>query len=80
MYKAIEKQPTTLTQYTNFLVRNLHENDIEEHKKWAWGMLDKVFSAAKDYVPTSKEWLSASWQGSLSPSFPHSDDGRDQST
>ncbi|KAI0920049.1 2-oxoglutarate dehydrogenase E1 component [Taiwanofungus camphoratus] len=69
MYKAIEKQPTPLTQYTKFLVGRgtFTEKDIEEHKKWVWGMLEKAANAAKDYVPTSKEWLSASWQGFPSP-------------
>jgi len=69
MYKAIEKQPTPLTQYTKFLVGRgtFTEKDIEEHKKWVWGMLEKAAAASKDYVPTSKEWLSASWQGFPSP-------------
>ena len=69
MYKAIEKQPTPLTQYTKFLVGRgtFTEKDIEEHKKWVWGMLEKAAAAAKHYVPTSKEWLSASWQGFPSP-------------
>ncbi|KAI9568385.1 thiamine diphosphate-binding protein [Boletus coccyginus] len=69
MYQAIDKQPTTLTQYSKFLVGRgtFTEKDIEEHKKWVWGMLEKAASAAKDYVPTSKEWLSASWQGFPSP-------------
>ncbi|KAA1473704.1 2-oxoglutarate dehydrogenase complex E1 component mitochondrial precursor [Dentipellis sp. KUC8613] len=69
MYKAIEKQPTALTQYTKFLVGRgtFTEKDIEEHKKWVWGMLETAAAAAKDYVPTSKEWLSASWQGFPSP-------------
>ncbi|KAJ8583721.1 2-oxoglutarate dehydrogenase, E1 component [Rhizopogon salebrosus TDB-379] len=69
MYQAIEKQPTPLTQYTKFLVGRgtFTEKDIEEHKKWVWGVLEKAAAAAKDYVPTSKEWLSASWQGFPSP-------------
>ncbi|KAH7915168.1 thiamine diphosphate-binding protein [Hygrophoropsis aurantiaca] len=69
MYKAIEKQPTPLTQYSKFLVGRgtFTENDIEEHKKWVWGMMEKASEQAKDYVPTSKEWLSASWQGFPSP-------------
>ncbi|KAG5221110.1 2-oxoglutarate dehydrogenase E1 component [Salix suchowensis] len=56
-------------KYTKFLVgRNTFtEKDIEEHKKWVWGMLEKAAAASKDYVPTSKEWLSASWQGFPSP-------------
>ncbi|TFK38988.1 2-oxoglutarate dehydrogenase complex E1 component mitochondrial precursor [Crucibulum laeve] len=69
MYEAIKNQPTPLTQYTKFLVGRgtFTEKDIEEHKKWVWGMLEKAAGAAKDYVPTSKEWLSAAWQGFPSP-------------
>ncbi|KAJ7935482.1 thiamine diphosphate-binding protein [Mycena leptocephala] len=69
MYKAIEKQPTPLTQYAKFLTGRgtFTEKDIEDHKKWVWGMLEKAAAASKDYVPTSKEWLSASWQGFPSP-------------
>ncbi|CDO77547.1 hypothetical protein BN946_scf184912.g46 [Trametes cinnabarina] len=69
MYKAIEKQPTTLQKYTKFLVDRgtFTEHDIEEHRKWVWGMLEKAAAGAKDYVPSSKEWLSASWPGFPSP-------------
>ncbi|KAJ6620796.1 thiamine diphosphate-binding protein [Mycena sp. CBHHK59/15] len=69
MYKAIEKQPTPLTQYAKFLIGRgtFTEKDIEDHKKWVWGMLEKAAAASKDYVPSSKEWLSASWQGFPSP-------------
>ncbi|PPQ71885.1 hypothetical protein CVT26_007009 [Gymnopilus dilepis] len=69
MYEAIKKQPTPLTKYTKFLVGRgtFTEKDIEEHKKWVWGMMEKAAAAAKDYVPSSKEWLSAAWQGFPSP-------------
>ena len=69
MYKAIEKQQTPLTHYTKFLVGRgtFTEQNIEEHKKWVWGMLEKAAEGAKDYIPTSKEWLSSSWQGFPSP-------------
>ncbi|PAV17318.1 2-oxoglutarate dehydrogenase complex E1 component mitochondrial precursor [Pyrrhoderma noxium] len=69
MYKAIQKQPTPLTRYTKFLIerKTFTEKDIEDHKTWVWGMLEKAAAAAKDYTPTSKEWLSASWQGFPSP-------------
>ena len=30
-------------------------------------MLEKATAATKDYVPTSKGWLSASWQGLPGP-------------
>ena len=69
MYQAISKQPTPLTQYTKFLVGRgtFTEKDIDEHKKWVWGMLETAADGAKDYIPTSKEWLSASWPGFPSP-------------
>ncbi len=69
MYQAIGMQPTALTQYTKFLVGRgtFTEKDIDEHKKWVWGMLETAADGAKDYVPTSKEWLSASWSGFPSP-------------
>jgi len=69
MYEAIKNQATPLTKYAKFLVDRgtFTEKDIEEHKKWVWGMLEKSAAAAKDYVPTSKEWLSAAWQGFPSP-------------
>ncbi|KAI0801984.1 2-oxoglutarate dehydrogenase complex E1 component mitochondrial precursor [Irpex lacteus] len=69
MYKAIAAQPTPLTKYSKFLVERgtFTKEEIEEHKKWVWGMLETAASKAKDYVPTSKEWLSAAWPGFPSP-------------
>ncbi|KIY43218.1 2-oxoglutarate dehydrogenase, E1 component [Fistulina hepatica ATCC 64428] len=69
MYNAIAKQPTPLTQYSKFLVNRgtFSESDIEEHKKWVWGMLEKAAAGAKDYTPSPREWLSASWPGFPSP-------------
>ncbi|THH06849.1 hypothetical protein EW145_g3798 [Phellinidium pouzarii] len=69
MYQAVQSQPTPLTKYMKFLIARgtFTEKDIEEHRKWVWSMLEKAAGAAKDYIPTSKEWLSASWQGFPSP-------------
>ncbi|KAF9236529.1 thiamine diphosphate-binding protein [Melanogaster broomeanus] len=66
---AIEKQPTPLTQYSKFLVGRgtFTEKDIEEHKKWVWGMLEKPPQLPKITFLPVKEWLSASWQGFPSP-------------
>jgi 2-oxoglutarate dehydrogenase E1 component len=67
MYKAIEKQPTPLTQYTAFLSKQktFTDQDIEAHRQWVWGMLEKAAAGAKDYTPSAKEWLSSAW-----PNFP----------
>ena len=58
-----------MTQYIKFLVGRgmFTEKNIDEHKKWVWGMLETAVDGAKDYIPTSKEWLSASWPGFPSP-------------
>ncbi|KAF5340795.1 hypothetical protein D9611_007381 [Ephemerocybe angulata] len=88
MYEAIKKQPTPLTQYSKFLIGRgtFTEREIEEHKTWVWGMLEKAAAAAKDYVPTSKEWLSAAWQGFPSPkqlaekTLPTRPTGKDEET
>ncbi|KAF8633876.1 hypothetical protein AX15_001207 [Amanita polypyramis BW_CC] len=69
MYAAISKQPTPLTKYTQFLVKRgtFTEKEIGEHKKWVWSRLEKAAEGAKNYVPSTKEWLSASWPGFPSP-------------
>ncbi|KAF9219609.1 2-oxoglutarate dehydrogenase E1 component [Gyrodon lividus] len=69
MYKAIETQATTLEKYTETLIKQgtFTEADIEGHRKWVWEMLEKGSEGAKDYVPSSREWLSASWPGFPSP-------------
>jgi 2-oxoglutarate dehydrogenase E1 component len=67
MYKAIAKQPTTLSQYVEQLIEEgtFTKEEIDEHKKWVYSVLEKGAAGAKDYKPSSKEWLSASW-----PDFP----------
>src|SRR5271167_749557 len=32
-----------------------------------WGQLEDTFAKSKDYTPTSKEWLTSSWNGFASP-------------
>ncbi|QRV77777.1 2-oxoglutarate dehydrogenase E1 component [Ceratobasidium sp. AG-Ba] len=87
MYKAIEKQPTPLTQYTQNLIKEgtFTEQDIEEHRKWVWGMLEKAAAASKEYKPSPKEWLSSSWDGFPTPkelaeqNLPHHPTGVEES-
>ncbi|KAG8740208.1 2-oxoglutarate dehydrogenase E1 component [Ceratobasidium sp. 414] len=87
MYKAIEKQPTPLTQYVQNLLKEgtFTEQDIEEHRKWVLGMLEKAAAASKEYKPSPKEWLSSSWDGFPNPkelaeqNLPHNPTGVDES-
>lgn len=69
MYKKIAQKENALTQYVNKLIAegSFTKEDIEEHKKWVWGLLEDSFSKSKDYVPTSKEWLASSWDNFKTP-------------
>jgi 2-oxoglutarate dehydrogenase E1 component len=88
MYKAIQKQPTVLTLYTDQLVKegSLTEKEIDEHRQWVWGMLEKAQDLAKDYKPSAREWLSSSWEGFPTPKelaenvLPHHPTGTDEHT
>lgn len=69
MYEVIKNKPTTLDVYTESLVaeESFTNEETEKHKSWVWGLLEKSFEASKEYKPTSKEWLSSSWDGFPSP-------------
>jgi len=69
MYKAIKEQTPVLSKYIETLVKegSFTEADIDEHKKWVWGMLEKAHEGSKDYKPSPKEWLSSSWDGFPTP-------------
>ncbi|KAK5113778.1 2-oxoglutarate dehydrogenase E1 component [Meristemomyces frigidus] len=69
MYKRINEQPPTIDVYTKQLLdaKTFTKEDIDEHKKWVWGMLEESFARSKDYQPTAKEWLTSAWNGFKSP-------------
>ncbi|BGP18283.1 hypothetical protein JCM10213_008455 [Rhodosporidiobolus nylandii] len=69
MYETIKNQPTTLKLYTDQLVKEktFTSEETEKHKQWVWGLLEESFAKSKEYKPTSKEWLSSSWDGFPSP-------------
>jgi 2-oxoglutarate dehydrogenase E1 component len=69
MYKRIAAQEPQLSKYVNKLLheKTFTKEDIEEHKRWVWGMLEDSFEKAKDYQPSSKEWLTSAWNGFKSP-------------
>ena len=60
---------STLEVYTKSLVteQTFTDKETEKHKGWVWSTLEKAFEASKEYKPTSKEWLSSSWDGFPSP-------------
>ncbi|QSL66998.1 hypothetical protein MERGE_001385 [Pneumocystis wakefieldiae] len=79
MYRKIIEQTSTLEKYTKQLIKegSFSEKDINEHKKCVWDILESSFKKAKDYKPTSREWLTSAWNGFASPrdltikNFPH---------
>lgn len=69
MYKRIAEQKPALDIYVDRLLaeKTFTKEDVDEHKKWVWGMLEESFARSKDYSPTTKEWLTSAWNGFKSP-------------
>ncbi|EED24219.1 alpha-ketoglutarate dehydrogenase complex subunit Kgd1, putative [Talaromyces stipitatus ATCC 10500] len=69
MYKRIAEKKAQLDIYVDKLISEgtFTKEDIDEHKKWVWGMLNDSFDRSKDYQPTGKEWLTSAWNGFKSP-------------
>jgi 2-oxoglutarate dehydrogenase E1 component len=69
MYQRIAKKDTALNYYVDQLIKegSFSKEDIEEHKKWVWQLLEDSFDKSKDYQPTSREWLSSAWEGFKTP-------------
>lgn len=69
MYKKISQKKNVLDMYAQQLVKegSFTEDDINEHKKWVWDLLEDSFKNSKDYVPSSKEWLASAWDNFKTP-------------
>lgn len=69
MYKKISQKENSLNEYVDKLITEgtFTKEDVEEHKKWVWQLLEDSFSKSKDYKPTYNEWLSSAWEGFKSP-------------
>lgn len=69
MYQKIAKQKSVIDVYTEKLISegSFTKQDIDEHKKWVWGLFEEAFDKAKEYKPSSREWLTAAWEGFKSP-------------
>ena len=63
MYKKIKKQKTTLTLYTERLVKDglIPEGEIEDMKASFQAHLSQEFEAGKDYRPNKADWLDGKW-------------------
>lgn len=69
MYKRISEQESQIDKYVDKLLKEktFTKEDIDEHRKWVWGMLSESFDRSIDYQPTAKEWLTSAWNGFKSP-------------
>ncbi len=63
MYTRIKKQKTTLTLYTERLVRDglIPEGEIEDMKAAFQAKLNEEFEAGKTYRPNKADWLDGRW-------------------
>ncbi|RVV96628.1 2-oxoglutarate dehydrogenase E1 component [Mesobaculum littorinae] len=63
MYKNIKKQKTTLTLYTERLVKDglIPEGEIEDAKSGFQAHLNEEFEAGKEYRPNKADWLDGRW-------------------
>ncbi|RLV93777.1 2-oxoglutarate dehydrogenase mitochondrial [Spathaspora sp. JA1] len=69
MYQEISKKKSVIDYYTKKLIEegSFTAEDVNEHKKWVWDQLEEQFGKAKDYQPTSREWLTTPWEDFKSP-------------
>ena len=63
MYNKIKKQKTTLSLYTERLVKDglIPEGEIEDMKAAFQAKLNEEFEAGKDYKPNKADWLDGRW-------------------
>ena len=63
MYNKIKKQKTTLTLYTERLVKDglIPEGEIEDMKTAFQAHLDEEFVAGKEFKPSKADWLDGPW-------------------
>ncbi|UYV36220.1 2-oxoglutarate dehydrogenase E1 component [Rhodobacteraceae bacterium D3-12] len=63
MYKRIKKHKTTLSLYTERLVKDglIPEGEIEDMKAAFQAHLNDEFEAGKDYKPNKADWLDGRW-------------------
>ncbi|WP_210528010.1 2-oxoglutarate dehydrogenase E1 component [Rubellimicrobium arenae] len=63
MYNRIKKQKTTLTLYTERLVKDglIPEGEVEEMKAQFQARLNEEFEAGKQFRPNKADWLDGRW-------------------
>lgn len=69
MYEKISDKKSVLEYYSKQLIeeKTFTAEDVSEHKKWVWNILEESFGKSKEYQPTSREWLTTPWEDFKSP-------------
>lgn len=88
MYKEIAKKKSVLDMYVDKLVKEgtFTKEDIEEHRQWVWNHMEESYVKSRGYVPETREWLTAPWEGFKTPKqlateiLPHLPTGIDEAT
>ena len=64
MYKKIKKHKTTLSIYTDRLIKDglIPEGEIEDMKASFQSRLNEEFDAGRDYKPNKADWLDGRWK------------------
>jgi 2-oxoglutarate dehydrogenase E1 component len=67
MYEAIAQQIPVVTQYEEKLIdeKTLTKEEIDENKRRVWSILEENFKNSKTHKPTSSEWQSSNWPGTI---------------
>ena len=70
MYKAIQQKERVLEEFSRKLQGKgiLTKDEAESLKREEMEKYEKAYTASKSYKPTTKEWLTSTWNGFPSPS------------
>eukprot|EP00271_Cylindrocystis_brebissonii_P012890 TRINITY_DN32392_c0_g1_i1.p1 TRINITY_DN32392_c0_g1~~TRINITY_DN32392_c0_g1_i1.p1 ORF type:complete len:1065 (-),score=252.79 TRINITY_DN32392_c0_g1_i1:1649-4843(-) len=69
MYKVIKQHPPALEIYKKQLIEGgvLSAEEIKSMEDRVFMILNEEFESSKDYVPSTRDWLSAYWAGFKGP-------------
>ncbi|ODV90195.1 hypothetical protein CANCADRAFT_31230 [Tortispora caseinolytica NRRL Y-17796] len=70
MYREIARQKSVIDKYADSLIKegSFTKSDIDEHKKWVWGILEESFQKSKTHKTENQhEWVAHAWEGFKTP-------------
>lgn len=69
MYKVIRNHPPALDSYMKRLIdeKHLSQEEVSDLQNNVFRILNEEFDKSKEYVPSTRDWLAAYWQGFKGP-------------